>query len=321
MSDRVIDRAQVPADLAGARFDVAAANLFPAHSRARLQQWIRDGQLTLDGAIRRGSFRVVGGEWLAVDAAAPARPDWASPQAVDFRVRFADEAIIVVDKPAGIVVHPGAGNRDGTLVNGLLDMFPELATLPRAGIVHRLDKDTSGLLLVARSEAALPLLVRAMSERAVRREYRVVVRGTPQATFTVDAPIGRDPFVRVRNAVRANGRPAITHFRVIAARGSHALLGARLETGRTHQIRVHLAHVGLRVLGDAVYGVPAPDDLIARQALHAARLEFAHPLAAATVRVRSELPADIRALCVGLGLEVPASAAAAHAGPPNAEAS
>jgi 23S rRNA pseudouridine1911/1915/1917 synthase len=312
---RVAARAAIPAELAGERFDVAAARLFPQHSRVRLQRWIRDGSLTLDGARARGSSRVAGGQLLAVDAAEEPGVDWASAQVVPFTVRFADAALVVVDKPAGVVVHPGAGNRDRTLVNGLLHAFPELAALPRAGIVHRLDKDTSGLLLVARDAQVLPRLVQAMSSREIRREYRVVVRGSPRQAFTVDAPIGRHPRARTRNAVRAGGRPAVTHFRVVAGNGGFALLAARLETGRTHQIRVHLAHAGLRVLGDAAYGVPAPDGLIARQALHAARLAFTHPLRSQLVRVRSDLPADMRTLCEALGLLRGSPAAAQDAAP------
>ena len=238
----------------------------------------------------------------------PAVPSVLEPQAVPFTVCHADADVLVIDKPPGVVVHPGAGNRDRTLVNGLIERYPELAHLPRAGLVHRIEKDTSGLLLVARHAASLQVLVRALAARRSSRRYRAVVCGVPVAGGTVDAPIGRDPQQRTRMRVTPGGRAAVTHYRVAARYRAHSLLDVTLETGRTHQIRVHMAWLGHPLVGDTRYGgrprppagaSPALRDALAafpRQALHAAALSFAHPLRGVEVHVESALPDDLARL-------------------------
>ncbi|MEQ8494913.1 MAG: RluA family pseudouridine synthase, partial [Gammaproteobacteria bacterium] len=229
---------EVPPGLDGLRLDQALAQLLPQYSRSALKQWIEAGQATLNAAPARPRSRVHAGDALAVTATLA--PDEALvPQAVGFRIAHEDAACIVVDKPAGVVVHPGAGNRDHTLVNGLLARYPELAVLPRAGLVHRIDKDTSGLLLVARTPATYQALVRAMAARDIARTYHAVVTGVPVAGGTIDAAIARDPNQRTRMRVSEGGRTAVTHYRVLARYRAHALLEVNLETGRTHQIRVH----------------------------------------------------------------------------------
>jgi 23S rRNA pseudouridine1911/1915/1917 synthase len=310
---------RIPEDLGGSRLDVALARLWPEHSRSRLQRWIRDGDVHVDGASAAPRTRVLGGERVRIDAVLEADERWVA-QPVDFGVLHEDAAVILVDKPAGLVVHPGAGNRDGTLVNGLLHRYPELARVARAGIVHRLDKDTTGILAVARTPQAHTALVAALAERSVHREYLAVVEGVPTAGFTVDAPIGRDARNRLRMAVDGRGREAVTHVRVLLRFRAHALVRARLETGRTHQIRVHLRHRGHALVGDALYGArgrlpeaPGPALVEAvrgfrRQALHARRLALAHPEDGRRLAGEAPVPADldvlIDALAEDAGLSV-----------------
>jgi 23S rRNA pseudouridine1911/1915/1917 synthase len=229
------------------------------------------------------------------------------PQALPLTVVFEDDAILVLDKPAGMVVHPGSGNRDGTLLNALLHHVPALANLPRAGIVHRLDKDTSGLLVVAKTPAAQTSLVRQLQARSVRRDYLALVLGVPSAAGKVEAPVGRHPVLRTRMAVVATGKPALTHYRVRCAGAGWSLLECSLETGRTHQIRVHLASIGHPVLGDPTYlgragtrAVPAPARTFRRQALHAARLALTHPVSGAHMTWECAPPADFVALLSAL---------------------
>jgi 23S rRNA pseudouridine1911/1915/1917 synthase len=234
------------------------------------------------------------------------------PQDIPLHVLYRDDEVVVIDKPAGLVVHPGAGNPDRTLVNALLHHFPELAALPRAGVVHRLDKDTSGVLVVARSESARRCLVDALKAREVKREYLAVVRGVVIAGGTVDAGIGRHRSDRLRMSVSERGRPAVTHYRVAARYRAHTLLAVQLETGRTHQIRVHLAYIGHPIVGDPLYGgrlsIPAgARDRLAtvlhgfrRQALHARRLSFAHPVSGRKMTFDSEPPPDMRELIAAL---------------------
>lgn len=302
---------RVPEALAGRRLDQGLAQLLPSWSRARLQRWVRDGAVTVDGAPARPRDRLLGGERLEIDARIEREERWA-PQAIRFDVLHEDPDLIVLVKPAGLVVHPGAGNPDGTLVNGLLHRFPELAMVPRAGIVHRLDKDTSGLLAVARSLPAHGALVDQLASRTMGREYLAVVEGAPTGGFSVDARIGRDPHNRLRMAVTPSGREAVTHVAVEARFRVHTLLACRLETGRTHQIRVHLRHMGHPIVGDALYGArgrlpTAPTEALLdairdfrRQALHARRLTLVHPHSGDRLRFEAPIPPDLEALLAAL---------------------
>lgn len=306
--------ATVPAALAGARLDRAAAEVFAGYSRARVAGWIRSGALTVDGRTGKPSEPVAGGERLALDAEIEAHTESAAePIALD--LVYEDRDVLVVAKPPGLVVHPGAGNPAGTLENALLHHDPKLAALPRAGIVHRLDKDTSGVMMVARTLKAHAALVAALAAREVHRQYEAVVHGTIVAGGTIDAPIGRHPTDRLRQAVRdeeAGGRPATTHYRVRERYRAHTLIECRLETGRTHQIRVHLAHVRHPLVGDPLYGgglkLPkgAGPELVEvlrgfrRQALHAERIEFAHPRTGKPVVAAAPRPADLDRLIEAL---------------------
>ena len=304
---RVRARLELPPEAGGQRLDQALAEALPMHSRARLQRWLKSGELRVDGAVAKARQRVLGGERVELDARLADAERWV-PQAIDFDVVHADADLIVVGKPVGLVVHPGAGNPDGTLVNGLLHRFPELGALPRAGIVHRLDKDTSGLLTVARTLEAHTALVQQLAGREMGREYLAVVENVPVSGGTVDAPIGRDPRNRLRMAVTHDGREAITHFRVVERYRAHALVRCVLETGRTHQIRVHLAHEGFPLVGDALYGArgrlpesPSAELVDAlrafrRQALHACCLVVAHPVSGEPLTFEAPLPGDMAML-------------------------
>jgi 23S rRNA pseudouridine1911/1915/1917 synthase len=292
---------------AGMRLDQALAALLPDYSRSRLKGWIESGEIRVDGRTRRPKDKVLGGESVALAATLP-EDARAEPQPIPLVLVHEDRHLFVVDKPAGLVVHPGAGNPDRTLQNALLALDPKLASLPRAGIVHRLDKDTSGLLVVARSLPAHTALVRMIGEREVHREYEAICRGVMTGGGTVDAPIDRHPTDRVRMAVREAGREAVTHYRVIRRFRAHTHVRVQLETGRTHQIRVHLAHIGYPIVGDKVYGgrlllpkgagEPLRGALRAfpRQALHAAKLAFDHPVTGQPLECESRLPADMHAL-------------------------
>ena len=298
---------QIPADYAGLRLDQALAALLPAYSRTRLQQGIKTGQLRVDGRMRRPRDPVYGGETvrgaLVLEVETPA-----TAQAIPLEIRYADADLLVINKPAGLVAHPAAGNRDGTLVNALLHHVPELATLPRAGLVHRLDKDTTGLLVVARSLRAHTALVAQLQARRIEREYLAVVNGIPVAGGVVDAPVGRHPVDRQRMTVTPGGKPAITHYRVLRRFRAHALVQVKLETGRTHQIRVHMAHLHFPLLGDPVYGgrprLPpgaepccrAAIQQFRRQALHAGRLALTHPGSGERLEWQADIPADLAAL-------------------------
>jgi 23S rRNA pseudouridine1911/1915/1917 synthase len=310
MGERVF-RTEIPADGAGQRFDQILPRLFPGHSRARLAEAVRDGHILLDGRTVLPRLRVRGGEaveWTPREA--PRLED--RPQAIELAVVHEDADLLVIDKPAGLVVHPGAGNREGTLLNALLHRDPGLAQLPRAGIVHRLDKDTSGLMVVARSLPAHTVLVAMLAARDVHRRYAAIVNGVPVAGGTVDAPLDRHPADRLRRAVRENGRPAVTHYRVREKFRAHALLQCELETGRTHQIRVHMAHAGWPLVGDPLYGrglklprgaTPRLAEALRRfrrQALHAERLAFAHPVTGKELEFEALPPQDFVGLLVAL---------------------
>ena len=303
--------AAVPVGLAGRRFDQALAELFPDYSRSRLTAWIKSGAALLDGATVAPRTIVHGGEAIALSVRME-REIGAVAQDIALDIRYADADVIVVNKPSGLVVHPGAGNPDGTLQNALLHHDPKLAEIPRGGIVHRLDKDTSGLMVVARTLRAHTSLVEQLSARAVHRQYSAIVYGAMISGGRVDAPIGRHPHDRLKQAVRDDGRDAVTHYRVRERFRAMTLVECRLETGRTHQIRVHMAHVRHPLVGDTQYGgllkLPkgASVEFVAalrafrRQALHAERLEFAHPKTGKTIAVETERPADMEALLAAL---------------------
>nr|WP_246487452.1 23S rRNA pseudouridine(1911/1915/1917) synthase RluD [Ferrigenium kumadai] len=295
----------VPADCAGMRFDQALAKLMPEYSRSRLQGWIEQGQATLDGTAATAKQKVWGGEAIAVlpQAHPSEQPHQAEDIALD--IVYEDDALLVIDKHVGLVVHPGSGNWEGTLLNALLHHAPQLAEVPRAGIVHRLDKDTSGLLVVAKTIPAQTALVRQLQARSVKREYLALVWGELRRDGTVDAPIGRHPTQRVKMAVVESGKPAVTHYHIEERFPSCTLVRCRLETGRTHQIRVHMAHIGHPLVGDSVYlkgaqrCVPHLRELLQgfpRQALHATRLALEHPVSGERVEWHAPLPEDFERL-------------------------
>ncbi len=302
----------IPQELAGTRLDRALASLFPEFSRSRLSEWIRQGLVTVDARARRPRDRVAGGERVELEIAPAADSERWQAQAMDIAVVYQDQHLLVVDKPAGLVVHPGAGNPDGTLVNALLHRDPELIRVPRAGVVHRLDKNTSGLLVVARTLLAHKRLVSALKDRQVEREYLAVVHGLLRAGGRVDAPVGRHRVHRTRMAVNDAGRPAATRYRVERRFRAHSLLRLALESGRTHQIRVHMAHIDHPLVGDPVYGgrlrLPAgagtelTERLRAfkRQALHAEQLKLRHPVSEQAMHWQSPLPPDMRELLAAL---------------------
>lgn len=290
----------IPADLAGLRLDQALARLFPEHSRSRLQSWLKGGRIRVDGASPDARSKVCGGECVALDPVAVPEPGKELPEDIPLQVVFEDAHLLVLDKPAGLVVHPGSGNWSGTLLNALLHHAPAVAEVPRAGIVHRLDKDTSGLLVVAKTLQAQTDLVRQLQARTVKRHYWALVHGVLHAGGTVDAPIGRHPAQRIRMAVAGNGRPALTRYAVVERFAKTTLLECRLETGRTHQIRVHMAHIGHALVGDPVYGGRRPPDPawegFGRQALHAFRLGLVHPDSGRYMQWDVPMAADLAAL-------------------------
>jgi 23S rRNA pseudouridine1911/1915/1917 synthase len=298
----------LPAAAAGLRFDQALAMLFPEHSRSSIQDWIRAGKVRVDGACATTRMKVHGGESVAVEIEPDpaATPD--APEAIPLAIVYEDASLMVIDKPAGLVVHPGSGNPKSTLLNALLHHAPEVAALPRAGIVHRLDKDTSGLLVVAKTLVAQTDLVRQLQARTVRREYLALVYGEIDRAGTVDAPLARDPRNRTRRAVHPLGKPAITHYEVVERFPGVTLVRCRLETGRTHQIRVHMQHIGHPLVGEPVYAAGRRGALkipFARQALHAECLGLIHPVARVELAWSAALPADFAALLDALRNNLP----------------
>jgi len=295
----------VPDDCAGMRFDQVLAKLLPEYSRSRLQEWITAGLASLDGAPAVAKQKVWGGETITVQPQAhPAElPHRAEDIALD--IVYEDEALLVINKPAGLVVHPGSGNWEGTLLNALLHHASQLEGVPRAGIVHRLDKDTSGLLVVAKTLTAQTALVRQLQSRSVKREYLALAWGEVRHGGKVDTPIGRHPTQRVKMAAVENGKHAVTHYEIEEKFPACTLLRCRLETGRTHQIRVHMAHIGHPLVGDRTYlkgtqkCAPHLRDLLhgfPRQALHATRLALEHPVSGETMEWHVPLPLDMERL-------------------------
>lgn len=293
----------IPVDSAGQRLDQALAKLFPEYSRSRLKAWLLSGAIRVDGASPRPRDPVFGGETVRLHAE-PEINVTAAAEPIALDIVHEDDALMVINKPAGLVVHPGAGNSRGTLMNGLLNHAASLEELPRAGIVHRLDKDTSGLLLIGKTLTAHTALVRQLADREIARIYRAVCNGVLTGGGTIDASVGRHRVDRKRMTVRDDGKPAVTHFTVLERFAAHTFVRVKLETGRTHQIRVHFAHRRHALLGDPVYGgrlaVPAGagEQLIAtlrrfrRQALHAAKLEFVHPVSAKSLSFAVQPPDD-----------------------------
>ena len=304
--------ALVPPEAAGRRLDQVLAALFPDYSRTRLQQWLRAGQVTVDGKTPRPRDPVWGGERIVVTAVIEVETPWRGQQEIPLDIVYEDPALIVINKPPGLVVHPGAGNREGTLVNALLHYAPELVTIPRAGVVHRLDKDTSGLLVVARTLPAQKRLVEQLQARTVKREYAAIVVGVMTAGGSVEAPVGRHPRERTRMAVVPGGREAVSHYRVLERFRAHTYITVQLETGRTHQIRVHMAHLHHPLVGDPVYGgrlrLPVDCDPalrealrgFKRQALHAGALGLVHPESGEALHWKVPLPADMQQLLEAL---------------------
>lgn len=304
MSDIIQLNAEVPTELGGQRLDQVAAQLFSEYSRSRLSSWIKEGSLTVDGAVLRPRDLVHGGAVLSLRAEREAQGDWVA-QDIELNIVYEDDHLLVLDKPAGLVVHPAAGHADGTLLNALLHHVPSLANVPRAGIVHRLDKDTTGLMVVAKTLEAQTNLVAQLQARSVSRIYEAVVAGVVVSGGTVDAPIGRHSQRRQQMAVVTGGKPAVSHYRVLDRFRAYTHVRVKLETGRTHQIRVHMTHIGFPLVGDPVYSgrfriPPATNPTLVktlrefpRQALHARFLELDHPVTGERMSWESPLPEDI----------------------------
>lgn len=295
---------EVPFEMAGMRLDQVLAELFADYSRSKLQSWVKSGRVQVNGLTLKPRDKLVGGETIALDAEAEIVIT-AEPEPIPLEIIFEDESLLIVNKPAGLVVHPAIGNWNGTLLNALLNHESSLETLPRAGIVHRIDKETSGLLMVAKTLQAHNSLTQQLQDRDITREYLAITRGRMTAGGTVDEPIGRHPTDRKRYAVRENGKHAVTHYRVGQRFTRHTLVQVKLETGRTHQIRVHMAHIRFPLLGDQVYGgrFQMPPDCserlekelrsFKRQALHAAKLGLQHPVTDEYLEWEQPLPEDM----------------------------
>ncbi len=314
MDETEVFEAVVPDEWAGERVDQALAKLFPDYSRSRLQTWLKDGQILVDGEIKRAKDKILGGEQVNLKVVLVSENSW-EPENIPLNIVYEDEQLLVINKPAGMVVHPAAGNFNGTMLNALLHYAPELEAVPRAGIVHRLDKETSGILVVARTLTSQKLLVEQLQARTFLREYDAIITGSVTAGNTINQPIGRHPVNRKRMAVNSNGKAAITHYRVSERYRLHTKLTVKLETGRTHQIRVHMAYINHPLLGDPVYGgrfkIPAASDdafvqmlkSFKRQALHARHLGLIHPATNEFIEWEVEVPQDMLDLQDALRLD------------------
>ena len=303
MSVTIDQQIAVPLDLSGKRLDQAASSCFPGFSRAKLQEWIKSGVLRVNGNPAKPKEKVMGGETLTLFVEVGEEKRW-DAEDIPLDIVYEDQDILVINKPAGLVVHPAAGNYSGTLLNGLLHHCPSLASIPRAGIVHRLDKDTTGLMVVAKTLAAHTDLVAQLQERTVSREYEAVVQGVMTAGGSVDAAIGRHPVHRLKMAVVASGKPSLTQYRVLKKFPAHTHVRLKLETGRTHQIRVHMSHIRFPLVGDDLYagGFRLPKGCSSeleqglrafrRQALHARRLGLVHPVSNEPMEWEASLPED-----------------------------
>jgi len=296
--------AEVPYEMAGMRLDQVLAELFAEYSRSKLQTWIKSERVQVNGLILKARDKLEGGEEITLDAEAEVVIT-SEPENIPLDIAYEDDSLLIVNKPAGLVVHPAVGNWRGTLVNALLHHEPKLETLPRAGIVHRIDKDTSGLLMIAKTLQAHNSLTGQLQEREINREYQAITRGRMTAGGTVDEPIGRHPSDRLRYVVRESGKFAVTHYRVAQRFTRHTLVQVKLETGRTHQIRVHMAHIRFPLVGDPVYGgrFQMPPDCserlekalrgFKRQALHAAKLGLVHPVTDEYMEWEQAMPEDM----------------------------
>ena len=300
-------KAQVTDEQAGHRIDQVAARLFPDYSRARLQAWMKTGELTVNGQRCKPRDSALAGSWLVLDATLQLAENWDAEE-MPLSIVYEDEELLVLDKQAELVVHPAAGHHQGTLVNGLLHYCPTLESLPRAGIVHRLDKDTTGLMVVAKNLKSHHALVKQLQSRSVSRQYEAVVQGVMTAGGTVSAPLARHPVHRIKRAVSADGQEAITHYRVVQRYAAHTHIRVNLETGRTHQIRVHMAHLKYPIVGDPLYGgryrippncaeeLAGSLETFKRQALHASELKLLHPATKLECRWEARLPDDFAGL-------------------------
>jgi len=310
MTENKTQTLTIPQDLGGKRLDLALQQMLPEHSRSRLQGWIKAGLVQLDGSASvSAKTKVWGGEAVAITPPPNLQENAFKPENIPLEIVYQDDALLVINKPAGLVVHPAAGNWGGTLLNALLFHFPALVDVPRAGIVHRLDKDTSGLLVVAKTLEAQTSLVRQLQARTVKREYRTIVWGQVWRNGKVNEPIGRHPHARVKMAVTRTGKPAITHYEVLERFGTNTYMRCNLETGRTHQIRVHMQHLKAPLVGDPLYGIgniiphKLMDDVLRtaisafkRQALHAIKLGLIHPVTNEAMEWQIDLPEDMKAL-------------------------
>jgi 23S rRNA pseudouridine1911/1915/1917 synthase len=307
MADKIHFTLTIPNDLGGMRLDQALSKLLPNYSRTQIQEWIKNAEITLDDKHPRARDTVSGGEEIEIQATQKIQPEWEA-QDIQLDIVYEDDALLVINKPNGMVVHPAAGNPSSTLLNALLHHAPTLKTLPRAGIIHRLDKETTGLLVIAKTQASLFHLSRQLRKRTITRIYQAVVCGIMTSGGVINEPVGRHPIQRKRMAVIETGKPAVTHYRVLDKYRDHTRIKVQLETGRTHQIRVHMAHIRFPLLGDPVYGrrlqLPkgATPALVTelrqfkRQALHAFELGLIHPVTEKPMHWQAPLPADMQQL-------------------------
>lgn len=308
MPETISHTTEIPLSMSGMRIDKVLSELFSDYSRSQLSRWLKSGAITVNNQRFVPKMKVCGGETIVIETIEQAKESWHA-QDIDIDVCFEDEHCLIVNKPQGLVVHPGAGNPDSTLVNALLHYSPSLSHLPRAGIIHRLDKDTTGLLIVAKSLKAYTHLVDMMQQRLIKRQYQAIINGKLLIPGSIDAPIARNPKNRLKMAVVASGKQAMTHYDIIQQYSNHCLLDVALETGRTHQIRVHFTHIKHPIVGDPLYGskqLTSSKDISAelkqalnqfnRQALHAYHLGFLHPITQEKVSVKSPLPTDMQTL-------------------------